>query len=150
MSTFFVDSSALAKRYLVEVGSAWVISWIEPVAGNIIIVSELALTEVQSLLARRVRDGTLSTTAATSLRNDFLLHYSSDYLVVPIETPIFQAAGKLVNSHKLRTLDAIQLASAIHAHQILAEPMTFISADTNLLIAAVAEGFATDDPHLHP
>ncbi|MFN8376018.1 MAG: type II toxin-antitoxin system VapC family toxin [Anaerolineae bacterium] len=84
------------------------------------------------------------------MRIDFLLHYQDDYLVVPVETPIFQAAGNLVNQHKLRTLDAIQLASAIHTQQILGEPMTFVSADVNLLAAAAAEGFPTDNPHAHP
>jgi predicted nucleic acid-binding protein len=79
VSNFFVDSSAIAKRYLIEIGSTWVISWIEPATRNVIIISELALTEVQSLLARRVREGTLSTTAANALRNDFLIHYRDDY-----------------------------------------------------------------------
>jgi uncharacterized protein len=150
VSNFFVDSSALAKRYLTETGSAWVISWIEPSAGNVIIISELALTEVQSLLARHVRHGTLSLAGATALRNDFLIHFRDDYLVVSVETPIFQAGGHLVNKHKLRTLDATQLASAIHALSILVEPMTFVSADLNLLAAATAEGFPIDDPHTHP
>jgi uncharacterized protein len=150
VTTFFVDSSALAKRYLTEIGSKWVLSWVEPGAGHVILVSELALVEIQSLLARRVREGTVQQPAAQQLRNDFLLHYRDDYLVMYLDTNILQSAGHLVNQHKLRTLDAIQLASAIQAMRILAEPMIFISSDVNLLNAASAEGFATDDPHNHP
>ena len=71
MSTFFVDSSALAKRYLTEVGSNWVIQWIEPAAGNVVIVSELALAEMQSLLARREREGAITTANSNALRSDF-------------------------------------------------------------------------------
>lgn len=150
MSTFFVDSSALAKRYLKETGSTWVLNWIEPTAGNVIIISELAFVELQSLLARRVRENTLTHLSANALLTDFLIHYRDDYLVVLVDTPIMQAAGHLVHRHKLRTLDAVQLASALHALNLLAEPMTFVSADTNLLAAASAEGFLVDNPHAHP
>jgi hypothetical protein len=150
VSNFFVDSSALAKRYLSETGSTWVISWIEPAADNVVIVAELALVEIQSLLARHVRGGSLNITAADALRTDFLIHYRDDYLAILLETSIIQTAGHLVNQYKLRSLDAVQLASASHAVQILGEPMTFVSADSNLLAAAIAEGFAVDNPNAHP
>ncbi len=52
MSAFFTDTSALAKRYIPEIGSAWVASWIEPVEGNLIIISELAFVEQVAVLAR--------------------------------------------------------------------------------------------------
>lgn len=55
MSVFFADSSALVKRYVPEIGSAWVASWIEPVEGNVIIISELAFVEQVAVLARRRR-----------------------------------------------------------------------------------------------
>ena len=42
MSAFFVDTSALAKRYLAETGSAWVRSWILPRTGNVTIITRLA------------------------------------------------------------------------------------------------------------
>lgn len=150
MTLYFADTSAVAKRYLVEIGTPWVISWIEPTTGNVILISELALVEFQSLLARRVRDGSLTPTAAAQLRTDFLLHYRDDYLVALADTPIYQAAGQLVTKHRLRTLDAIQLASAMHTFQILGDPITFVSADRHLLAAAASEGFSTDDPNQHP
>jgi predicted nucleic acid-binding protein len=150
VTVYFVDSSALAKRYLVETGTSWVISWIEPAAGNIILVSELALVEMQSLLTRRMREGSITSAAAMMLKNDFSLHYQDEYLVILADTPIYQAAGQMVSNHRLRTLDAIQLASALHAFKVLGDPITFISADLNLLTAAAAEGFSTDDPNLYP
>lgn len=150
MSTFFVDTSALAKRYLVETGSNWVVSWIEPPANNVIIMSELAFVEMRSLLARRVRDGVLTPSDANALRNDFLLHGNNEYLIVLVETNVLNQAARLVDQYPLRTLDAIQLASAIQAVNVLALPMTFISGDKNLLAAAAGEGFGIDDPNAHP
>jgi hypothetical protein len=150
VSTFFVDTSALAKRYLVETGSNWVVSWIEPPANNVIIMSELAFVEMRSLLARRVRDGVLTPSDANALRNDFLLHGNNEYLIVLVETNVLNQAARLVDQYPLRTLDAIQLASAIQAVNVLALPMTFISGDKNLLAAAAGEGFGIDDPNAHP
>ncbi len=150
MSTFYVDTSALAKRYLKETGSAWVLSWIEPPFGNIIVVAELASVEMFSLMTRRQREGTLSPANAKTLEADFLLHNQKEYLVVPLESAILVQARALINKHPLRALDAIQLASALQAVALLNERITFVSADNNLLTAASAEGFAVDNPLTHP
>lgn len=149
MSSFFVDTSALAKRYVQEPGTNWVLTWIEPQFSNVTLVSELVLVEMQSLLARYVRSGHLSPQAAEALRIDFLLHYRDEYLAIPLDTHIVQSAGDLVRQHNLRSLDAIQLASAMHGTQILGERITFVSGDVNLLTAAEAEGFTTDNPYTH-
>jgi uncharacterized protein len=150
VSTFFVDTSALAKRYLVETGSNWVLSWIEPPANNVIVISELAFVEMRSLLARRVRESVLRVVDANALRNDFLLHANNEYLIVLVETNVLNQAARLVDQYPLRTLDAIQLASAIQAVNVLGQPMLFISGDKNLLAAVASEGFVTDDPNAHP
>jgi predicted nucleic acid-binding protein len=150
VSLFFVDSSALLKRYVPEVGTTWVRSWIELQAGNIVLIAEVAIIECVAALARRQREGTVATSAFTHLRNDFLLHASYEYLVVLVHTPILKAASELVARHPLRTLDAIQLACASESRHALGEVPIFISADTNLLQIASAEGFPVDNPRLHP
>ena len=70
--------------------------------------------------------------------------------MVLLDTNILTIASKLLDQHILRALDAIQLACAIYARNLLDEPVTFLSADNNLLLAATAEGFATDNPNTHP
>lgn len=150
VSYFFVDTSALAKRYVIEVGSAWVLTWIEPVAGNAILIAELTLVEMRSMLARRVKAKTLSPNAAKQLRSDFLIHARDEYLIIPIGTGIVSGAEALVDRHGLRTLDALQLASALHAGVLLNDPITFVGADAALLTAAQAEGLSTDNPNAHP
>ena len=64
--------------------------------------------------------------------------------------PVLVQARSLVSAHPLRSLDAIHLASALRAETIVNEAVLFLSADNNLLGAATAEGFATDNPTLHP
>jgi uncharacterized protein len=150
LSLLFVDTSAVAKRYITETGSTWVRSWTQPAAGNIVIILELASVEFFSLLARRAREGTLAASNGISLRNVFMLHVEKEYLTVPLEYLVVAQARSLVTKYPLRTLDAIQLASALQARQLLAEPMMVISADRNLLSASAAEGFSIDGPNAHP
>ena len=82
LSALFIDTSALAKRYLGEVGSSWVRAVTAPATGNVVIISELTTVELASLLARRVREGTLSRPDAAALEGAFLLHARTEYLVL--------------------------------------------------------------------
>ncbi|MBZ0303975.1 MAG: type II toxin-antitoxin system VapC family toxin [Anaerolineae bacterium] len=150
MSVYFVDTSALAKRYVPEIGSQWVISWILPEANHVVIISELASVEFFSLLNRRVREGTLTASSLAILQSNFLVHQEKDYLVVQLDNTVAIGALMLVNKYPLRTLDALQLSSALKAKALFDVPMTFVSADRNLLQAASAEGFVTDNPNDHP
>lgn len=150
MTTFLVDTSALAKRYLNEVGSLWVSSWIEPSAGHIIVIADSTPVEMFSLLARKKRENNITDSILLATQADFLLHVKEEYLTVDLDGLLLTQARTLVNRHPLRALDSIQLAAAWRASTLLNEPMTFVSADSNLLSAAAAEGFATDNPLLHP
>ncbi len=149
MSLFFVDTSALAKRYLAEVGSVWLQSWINPQAGNTTLVSEIVIAEMQSLLARRVREG-LPSNLAASAKLTFLRDFRYEYEVLAVKRQQLLTAGQLAEKHALRTLDAIHLAALVQAQSKLTLPITFVSADKNQRNAAAAEGFATDDPNNHP
>lgn len=115
MSALFFDTSAVVKRYLQEVGSSWVRATTNPLAGGIIVIADLATVELLSLLARRVREGTLPASSATQLGNTFLLHSAQEYLTLEMGNTVLEAARLLVGRHPLRTLDALQLASAQRA-----------------------------------
>lgn len=146
MTYYFADTSALAKRYLQEPGSEWILQEIDQTSQKVVVIAELTTIEMQSLLSRRVREGTLSFENKELLRGDFLLHVRSQYLVIALDSAVLDIASRLINTHPLRTLDAIQLASALHAKMILGEPMVFLCADHHLLSAATAEGMHTENP----
>jgi hypothetical protein len=121
-----------------------------PVAGNIVIISEITPIEMASVMTRRVRSGTLTAATEITLSRVFAFHVEKRYLVIPVKRMVLVSARNLVRRHGLRTLDAIQLASALRAVALLSETMIFVTSDIRLLGAAVAEGFLTDDPLLHP
>ncbi len=150
MTAYFLDTSALAKRYINETGSNWVRSLANPTSGNILAICDLIPIELFSLISRRFREYRLDLATATTLRTGFLKHYQKEYLSVILEQSILIQARDLVTKYPLRPPDAIQLACAIEARMTLGVPIAFLCADNDLLSAAVAEGFAVDNPNLHP
>jgi predicted nucleic acid-binding protein len=145
-----MDTSALGKRYMTEIGSSWITTQTQSATGNIILISELTTVEVCSALSRKQRLKQLSATDNAQLRGEFLTHVDEEYLAFPVDALILARDRDLVNKHPLRTLDAVQLASALEAIVVLNEPLTFVSADTDLLAAAALEGLSIDNPLLHP
>lgn len=150
MIVYFVDTSALAKRYIPEVGSPWTAAQLTPARGNIIIISKLALVEMHSLLARRRSDGSITSDKVVELHTELLRHWQQEYLLVLVDDDVLNQAQILADKHTIRTLDAIQLACALSARKALQVPMTFLGADPKLLVAASIEGFAIDNPLNHP
>ena len=55
MSEFFLDASAIVKRYADETGSAWVRQITNPDAQNTILLSEITLAEISAALAAKQR-----------------------------------------------------------------------------------------------
>jgi predicted nucleic acid-binding protein len=149
LSVVFADTSALVKRYVPEIGSPWVENWFAPGQNTIVAISELALLEFFSALARRLREGSVAPAIASQLQNDMLLHARDVYLIVRLESRIIDKAKSLVFAHPIRSLDAIHLVSAQESISYLGTTPTFVSADVRLLAAAALEGFPTDNPNAH-
>jgi len=156
MSSYFFDTSALTKRYVVEPGHAWVSSLCVPRAGNSIIIAEITLTEAVTSMSRMTRENPPRMTAARCDRliTLFRQHARNNYLIVQINRMIFTYAADLARKHPLRAYDAIQLACALtyrndNSKARLPAP-TFICADNMLLTVATQEGLAVDNPNLHP
>ena len=67
MALYFFDSSALVKRYVHEQGSMRVRETTASVSGHLIHISILTVAEIASALARRHREGRLSTSTTLLL-----------------------------------------------------------------------------------
>lgn len=133
----FLDTSALVRRYLVDEGE----DILRGLAPQPVALSALAWVEFHSAVARRRRAGAL----AEAQSRHVLREISSDwgrYEVVPVEDRVLAAAADLVGKHALRSLDAIQLASALVAAEGDPSPLRFGSLDARLNAAAKDEGLA--------
>ena len=149
MSVYFLDTSALAKRYIPEIGSEWIVGWIEPDFHNTILISELATVEFISVIMRREREGHISSSNRLKLQNDFLFHVQQQYVMIELDSDVLMMARELLVKHPLRALDALQLASAVQASISLDIEPIFVSGDVRLLEAAAAEDFEVENPNEH-
>ena len=154
MSHFYLDASAIVKRYSPETGSAWIRSLVDPQSKHTLALSEITLAEVGAALAVKHRvPGGITLQERDSALSLFLSHCQSEYELISVSRLTVDLAVRLTQAHKLRGYDAVQLSSALIANQTLTaaglSPLTFVAADRDLLAAAQAEGLGVDDPNLH-
>jgi uncharacterized protein len=154
MTTYYVDASALIKRYVQEIGTAWLRALIAPAAGSTLLTARTTMVEVYSALARRRREGSVPAADCMIAAQAFTAHSATDYDFVELDLNIVVVARNLLERHPLRAYDAIQLASALIADQTLQAaqllPLVFLSTDDRLNTAATDEGLRVDNPNLHP
>jgi uncharacterized protein len=154
VATFFLDSSAIAKRYVTEVGSAWTIALTEATSGNVCWLTAVTRVEVVAGLYRRHRMGHLIAMDTQRAAAAFLHEYAVVFRVLAIDSTTLDTAVNLVGAHAIRAYDAIQLAGAIRLRAEYERaglpPPIFVSSDQALNRAASAEGMVVDDPTVHP
>jgi uncharacterized protein len=145
---YFLDTSALAKRYLAEKGSQRMRRLLER-KRDIFYQSFLTPLEVASALYRRLRLRQISTAELSVLLRAYVADSHEDYLLFPHSNALMDRASALIARHVLRALDAVQLASALELRDSLpaeAHPLTFLSVDDGLLDAARAEHLQVENP----
>jgi predicted nucleic acid-binding protein len=120
----YLDSSALVKRYVDEQGSTAVRRRMG--AADAWVVSQLTFVEMLRVIPNRSE-------AAGRARAEW-----PRFDVIAISPAVCEAAVGLAERHRLRSLDAIQLASAIAVGPALLDLATW---DRRLHAAALAEGF---------
>lgn len=154
MPLYFLDSSALVKRYSIEAGSKWIFALLRPSAGNTALVAHISGPETVAALARKRKGGHLTPHDAAKAINRFERHFARRYQKLTITNEVIAAAMALADRHGLRGYDAVQLAAAlkVEAEGKLAgaAPLIVVSVDDELNNAALAEGLAVENPNSHP
>lgn len=151
MARYFFDSSAVAKLYQTETGSAKVEAvFREP--NRSIIISRLTVVEISSVFARRTRMGDLTAADAASLRSHFLNDIASEaFTVVAVTDGHYSEGERLIIQYgtrkSFRTLDALQLAVALDVHR-RASLSSMLAADSILIEVAAAEGLSVTNPEI--
>jgi uncharacterized protein len=153
--TYFLDTSALVKRYVSEPGSEWVIAQCQQEADNTIIISQATLVEAVATFCRKAREQDLNQRITEVDRDRNIMLFRQDtqrqYNLVRVTDTIYTHAGDLCRFHRLRAYDAVQLICALEVRNKLAAlgilAPTFVSADTELLNMAKAEGLSIENPN---
>jgi len=154
VTEYYLDASALVKRYADEAGSDWVRRITELDAGNTVMVAEVTLVEVAAALAakQRATDG-ITLEERNRALSRFLQDCDEGFLILPVDRLVVDRSVELTQNHRLRGYDAIQLASALIVADLLTsqslQPPHFVVGDRNLLAAATAECLPTENPLDH-
>jgi predicted nucleic acid-binding protein len=131
MKVFF-DSSAFAKRYITEPGS----DKVEKIClqSAVLGVSSICLPEIISALSRLRRQSVITEGQYESAKQA-LLKDLEDALICNITPSVIKQSIHILESSKVRTLDALHVACALEF-----EAETFVSSDIQQLSAANKAG----------
>ncbi len=136
----YCDTSALLKLYLPEPGSDEFNAVVE--GRDDVLVSDLAVTEIVSALARRLRQGSLARDAVRRLQHAIVGRLDAGvYHRVEVTRGVHRRAEHFLLSlpdTPLRGADALHLALATSTHAA-----SLASFDSRLAAAARAAGLAT-------
>ncbi len=146
MSCYFLESTAFAKLFVQEQGTDALIRLMEAVEDNRKLISASTPLEVYAAVRRRERNGDISAEDASAAL-DILRLEAARMVQEPLNPAVLEAARQLLDRTTLRWPDALQLAAALVARDMFqGTEIIFVSASTQLLEAAKAEGFRTLDP----
>lgn len=150
MPIYFLDTSALAKLYHKEAGSEYMERIVkEP--GSRCVISRLSIVELESVLAIKVRTGEIDAQQVEIARRCLRADLSQGRFLIgpPIKPSHLHTARILLAKYGadegLRTLDALQLAIALHLKQA-GQITVLITADQRLCRAAALAGCPAVNP----
>jgi predicted nucleic acid-binding protein len=138
---FYLDSSAIVKRYIEEPGSPTIRKlYLKSYSGEAVLAQSIwNIGEVLGAFDRARNLGRISEDQYRVARKRFLLETRrmmrlGSMLIVPIRTGILRESWKLVEKHHIYAADALQIASARHANST-----RFLTRDKHLHRVALKE-----------
>jgi len=147
VALYYLDTSALVKLYVREPGSDKVIALAARSGGHQLAILSLARVEIWSAIRRRESNGDISALLASELLAAFSRHLESRFTSQQITDFVLDIACKLVDRHRLRAIDALQLAGYVMLRVSAgADIPFFVCSDHELLMAASREGAPVVDP----
>jgi predicted nucleic acid-binding protein len=144
---YYLDSSALVKLYVREIGTERMLGLAARQTGNQFVVLALSQVEVRSAFRKRQRTGEISAQLADQLLAALQRHLESRFLRQVLTDAILDVACELLDRHTLTSFDAVQLAGYFAVRAIAGADVPVLAcADRELLVAAKAEGIPIFDP----
>ena len=140
MSIHYFDPSAWIKRHFQEAGSEAVNDLFRTTTKAA--CCRLGLVEMTATIVRKSYGESLTKSIVETLLDNVNADFAA-FVPVAADEPLIVVATELTKRHRLRTMDAIHLASALS----LGPDTIMVSADKELLAASEKEGLATVNPN---
>jgi uncharacterized protein len=116
-----------------------------------ILLAEITLAEVAAALAAKHRAPKgITRDQRDRVLSRFLQDCDDHFALLTVNRSVIDRAIELAQRHPLRAYDAVQLATALDASEIMQSQslpaLTVVAADGELLTAAVAERLSVENP----
>ena len=107
---FYLDSSALVKRYAVETGTEWVRALCsEP--DHVIAVALIGFVEVAAAVAGKLRGRIIDQATGDVILTGLKADAATQYLLLDVNQYVVDEAIELTGRRRLRGYDAVHLAA---------------------------------------
>lgn len=126
------DTSAFAKRYVGESGSAQVLQWCD--RATTLVLSVIVVPELVSAFCRLRREGRLSVVQYERLKDELLADIA-DALICDTGPAVVAQAVRALEAHPLRGMDALHIGAALQSGA-----QAFVTADVRQAEAARGMG----------
>lgn len=144
MADYYLDSSALMKRYKSEIGSEVVAELFANAGTGSLFTAQFSILEVSSVADRLRRGRLISNRAYDRAMAQLAIDAAIRLDLVMLSQSLGQQALSHTSRHGLTAGDALQLAAALAARS--ENEFSFVSSDKRLIAAAMAEGLTVLDP----
>jgi predicted nucleic acid-binding protein len=150
-NSFYLDASALAKRYVPKTGSAEVDAILDTIPARRIFLLNIGAGEVVSIFVRKRNAGLLSISdfGQAMASFDAEIVQAADVTKLPVANRLTLSCFPLIVAHSINSTDAVTLKSALSIARRLraaGDDLVLVASDQRLLRAAQAEGLSTFDP----
>jgi predicted nucleic acid-binding protein len=146
LGLYYLETSALVKLYVYEVGTERLLALSKAYAGNRFAILSLAQVEFRAAVRRRQRNGEISPIEADEMIESLRQHAEGKFLIQSTSESVQDLACALIDVHELRGYDSMQLAGYLNLRLTSSEEPIFVCADKALLSAAQQEGCPILDP----
>ena len=154
MYYFYLDASALTKRYTEEIGIDEIDFLFASVPLGRLLCLTIGAAEVFWTFVRKRNDGRITTVqfdkAVTLLKRE-VVNNQPDFRTISVPDSLVWNAMDLISIHSLNSVDAIVLRSALDTATELrntGDTLVLVASDQRLLRAARAEGLQVFNPEL--
>jgi len=138
---FFLDTSALSKRYVAEIGTPLVNHLFNTVPKQRMIASILMLGELVSILVRKKNSGHISEMVYLQVMAEFRAELADEIgiMLQSVSDDLVRASLPLIEQYSLNATDAIILRSALNVANALRaadDDLVLVTTDIRLSNAA--------------
>jgi predicted nucleic acid-binding protein len=156
MEIVFLDTNAVVKLYIKEIGSTWIRAFVK---GKAVYISEIVLFEVVTVIRRRHLEGEFNEIQARALIDQIRADCLKQYKIIDLRRSdqvdmLIEQAFNLPATMRVRALDGIHMAAAsivsdIAKNNVPPDPFTFVSSDVQFL-RVMQQGYTVENPEDHP